>query len=109
VTARSRHVGVAEHSRDLLYPRLALCDLHIARRNATLLSLGHDQVLIGVHSDLWQVRDDERLPALARHIHQRFSDSAADLAADALIDFIEHECRHDVVRCEHHLQRQHET
>jgi len=60
-------------------------------------------MLVGIHGDLWQVRDDERLPALARHIDQRFSDSAANLAADALIDFVEHERRHGVVRRQDNL------
>jgi len=65
VAPRGRHVGIAEHSRDLLHPRFAFYDGHIARRDSTLLAFCYNQVLIGVHGDLRKVRDHERLPAFA--------------------------------------------
>jgi len=66
-------------------------------------------MLVGKHGDLRQMRDDERLPAFPRHVHQRFAYPAADFPADALIDFVEHERRDDVVGCQDHLQGEHET
>ena len=105
---RGRHVGIAQHPRDLLYPPLTLHNLHVTRRQAALLSLCNHQMLVGVHGNLGQVRDDERLTAFTRHIHQRLADAAAHLTADTLIDFVEHQGWDDVVRCQHHLQRQHE-
>ena len=109
MATRGRHVGITQHPRNLFYPPLTIHNRHITRRQATLLSLCDHEVLIGMHRDLRQVRNDERLPALARHIHQGFSHSTTNLAADALIDFIEYERRHDVVRRKHHLQRQHQA
>ena len=50
MTPRRRHVGVAEHAGNLLYPRLTLHNFHITRRNATLLSLCNHKMLVGVHN-----------------------------------------------------------
>jgi len=108
VTPRGRHVGVAEHPRNLFYSRLIFGHRDVAGRHAAFRALGDDEVLVGVDGDLRQVRDDERLAAFPRHVHQRFAYAAPDFPADALIDFVEHQCRHDVMRREHHLQREHE-
>jgi len=64
-------------------------------------------MVIGVGGDLRQVRDHQRLSLPPGHTRQRLPHLHAHLAADALIDLVEHEGRHGVVRGEHHLQRQH--
>jgi len=108
VTPRGRHIGVAQHSRNLLHPRFPVGHGDVAGRHAALLALRDDEMLIGKHGDLRQVRDHERLAALTRHIRQRLAHPAADLAADPLINFVEHQCRDDVVRRQHDFQREHE-
>jgi len=109
VTLRGRHIGVAEHPRNLFHPRFP-CDCgDVARRHPGLRALGDDEMLIGKHGDLRQVRDHERLTALTRHVHQRFAHPAADLATDPLIHFVEHKCRDDVVRRQHDFQREHDA
>jgi len=109
VTPCGRHVGVTEHPRDLLHARFSLGNGHVARRHAAFLALRHHEMLVGVDRDLGQVRDHERLAAFSRHVHQRLAHPAAHFPADPLIDLVEHQCRHDVMRREHHLQREHET
>src|SRR5712664_2656892 len=94
---RRRHVGIAEHPRNLLDPPLALHHLHITRRYATLLSLCDYELLVGVDGDLWEMRDDQRLTPFPRHVQQRLPDAAAHFPADSLIDFVEHERRDDIV------------
>jgi len=106
---RGRHVGIPQHARDLFDPRLTHHHRHIARRNAALPALGHHEVLVGIDGDLRQVRDDESLPAFAGYLLERFPDPPAHLAADALIDFVEHERRDDIVGGEHDLEREHES
>ena len=63
MTAGGRHVGVAQHPRDLFDPRLTQGNLHITRGNATLLRFLHHELLISMHRDLRQMSDDERLPS----------------------------------------------
>jgi len=106
---RRRHVGIAEHPRDLFYPQLTLHNLHITRRDAAFLALCHHQLLVGVDGDLREVRDDQRLAPFPRHVHQRLPDAAAHFPTDSLIDFVEHESRDNIVRREHDLERQHEA
>ena len=54
--------------------------------------------------------DHERLPAAAgsRDGRERRAHLPAHLAADALVDLVEHERRHRVVLRQDDLQRQHE-
>jgi len=108
VPPRGLHVGVTEHAGDFLDASLALRDRDIACRDAGLLPFRHDQVLIRIHGDLWQVRDHECLPPALRYRSQRFSHATPDFAADSLIHFVEYERRHCIVLGKHHLQRQHQ-
>jgi len=108
VPPRGLHVGVAEHAGDFLDASFALRDSDIARRDAGLLPFRHDEVLIGMHRDLRQVRDHQRLATALRYRGQRFSHATPDLAADPLIHFVEYERRHGIVLGEHDFQREHQ-
>jgi len=86
----------------------AYCSTHLWPRDVAggprrFRALGDDEMLVGKHSDLRQVRDDERLRLSRDTSHQRFADPTPDFSADALIDFVEHERRDDVVGCQHHF------
>jgi len=105
------HVGVAEHAGDFLDTSLILHDRDIACRDAGLLPFRHDEVLIGVHGNLRQVRDHQRLPAAPaalRYRSQRFSHATPNFAADSLIHFVEYQRRHRIVLGEHDFQREHQ-
>ena len=106
---RGGHVRIAQHPRNLFGPLFALHHFDVARGNAAFFALRDTEMLIGVDGDLRQVRNDERLAALTRHIQQRLPNAAADLTTDALIHFIEDERRNDSVGREDDLERQHEA
>jgi hypothetical protein len=105
---RGLHVGVPEHAGDFLDAGFAVRDGDIARRDAGLLPFRHDEVLIGMHGDLRQVRDHQRLATALRYRSQRFAHATPDFAADSLIHFVEDERRHGIVLGEHDLQREHQ-
>jgi len=109
MTPRARHVGIPQHPRNLLDSRLPDDNRHIARRHAALAAFRHDQLLIGVRGDLRQMRDHECLPSRARHIDQGRADPGSDLAADSLVDFVEHQRWDDVVSGQHDLEGQHQS
>jgi len=109
VTARGRHIGIAQHPRDLLHAIVTVRDGDVARCETTLLPFRHHQVLIGMDRNLRQVRDHERLTAFARDVHQRLPHPTANFPADSLIDFVEHERRYHIVRRQDHFQREHQA
>jgi len=108
VPQRGLHVGIAQHPRDFLNPPLALDNLHIARRHATLLPLRNPDVVVGVGSDLRQVRNHQGLAVGAGKTRQCLAHPDTDLTTDALIHLVEDEGRHRVMRREHHFQREHQ-
>jgi len=109
VTQGRLHIGIPQHPRHFLVARFPGRHAHVTRRDATLGALRDDEMVIGVGGDLRQVRDDQRLPIGSGHARQRFPHPHTHLAADALIDFVENERRHRVMRREHDLQREHEA
>ena len=103
-----RHVGIAQHPRDLLHPPLTRDHRHITGRETVLFALGDHDVVICMHGDLRQVRDDERLAVPSGDARQRRADANADFSADPLIHLVEHEGRHRIVRREHDFQGEHQ-
>jgi len=112
VAQRRRHVGVAQHARQLAPPRLSARHLHVARRDTARRALRYHQMMIRVGRDLRQVGDDQRLPLPSRTRHdvlERLAHSHPGLAPDSLIDLVKHERRHRVVGREHHLEGEHQS
>ena len=106
------HIGITQHAGELPGPPLAAFQLHVARGEAGLRALRHDQVVIRKRRDLRQMGDDEHLARARRpagHARQGFSYASPDLAADSLIHFVEDQGRDRVVLREDHLERQHEA
>jgi len=112
VAQRGSHIGIAQHAGELAGARVAGHDLHVAGGDAALRPLRHNEVVIGEHGDLGEVRDHERLaPAAppAGHAGQRFTHPSAYLAADPLVDLVEDQRGHRIVLRQDHLERQHQA
>ena len=105
------HIGVAQHAGELTRARLARDDLHVTRRDPASRPLRYHQVMIRVGTDLWQMRDHERLATPRRYLRycrKRLPDPGTHLTADALIHLVEYQRWDGVVLRQHDFQRQHQ-
>ena len=98
-------VDAAEHPCDLL-DASGLVQLGHGRAGfIAAAGLVHEQVVVSLRSHLRQVRDGQDLAALAEAA-QQLADDFRGRAADADIDFVEHQRRHARRLCSDHLDRQ---
>ena len=95
-----------QHPGELQQPAGLVESGDTAAGHGTVAGLAYDQVLVGEGRHLRQVGDHEHLSGAGQRSQPR-ADLDGGAATDACVDLVEHQGRHRVGSCQHHLDREH--